>query len=76
MTFMTHAYTRQNDAFQAADVGRKETLFVLPFGKDNHFVGREDIISNIDRNLETEQRSSYRHRRCRVSLDIITRKIH
>lgn len=35
---------------------KEKTLFLVPFGQDNQFVGREDIISHIDKNLETEQR--------------------
>ncbi|MCJ1378166.1 hypothetical protein MMC17_001262 [Xylographa soralifera] len=53
---MTHACTRENDDPQAAGLDRKQTPFVVPFSQDNHFVGREDIISDIDQKLETEQR--------------------
>ncbi|MCJ1240785.1 hypothetical protein MMC14_008789 [Varicellaria rhodocarpa] len=37
-------------------LGKKKTLFLVPFGQDNQFIGREDIISNIDETLQTEQR--------------------
>ncbi|MCJ1270174.1 hypothetical protein MMC22_010070 [Lobaria immixta] len=40
----------------AACLCKEKTLFLVPFGQDNQFVGREDIISDIDRKLETEQR--------------------
>ncbi|KAI4134497.1 MAG: hypothetical protein LQ347_001477 [Umbilicaria vellea] len=40
----------------AACLDKEKTLFLVPFGQDNQFVGREDIISNIDGKLETEQR--------------------
>ena len=53
---MTHAFARENDDPEAACLGRNKTPFVVPFSQDNHFVGREDIISDIDRKLETEQR--------------------
>lgn len=26
----------------------RKSLFVVPFSKDDHFVGREDILANID----------------------------
>ena len=31
-------------------------IFLVPFGQDNQFIGRENIISEIDERLETEQR--------------------
>ncbi|KAL9114581.1 MAG: hypothetical protein Q9187_007434, partial [Circinaria calcarea] len=40
----------------ASSLGKETTLFLVPFNRDNHFVGREDIISDIDEKLETEQR--------------------
>ena len=41
----------QANAFRAAGLGKKKTLFLVPFGLYNQFVGREDIISVIDEKL-------------------------
>ncbi|MCJ1418783.1 hypothetical protein MMC32_005134 [Xylographa parallela] len=56
ITPTTYACARESSDLQAAGLGRKQTPFMVPFSQDNHFVAREDIISDIDRILETEQR--------------------
>ncbi|MCJ1405825.1 hypothetical protein MMC11_009055 [Xylographa trunciseda] len=51
-----HASVLNNHAVQAAGLGKERTLFMVPFGRDNQFVGREDIIGDVDKKFETEQR--------------------
>ncbi|MCJ1231813.1 hypothetical protein MMC12_008492, partial [Toensbergia leucococca] len=40
----------------APGLGKEKTLFLVPFSQDKQFVGQEDIISDIEEKLETEQR--------------------
>ncbi|MCJ1396593.1 hypothetical protein MMC18_009484, partial [Xylographa bjoerkii] len=56
VTPIIHASIHSNDAIQAADLGKEKTIFMVPFGQDSQFVGRENIISDIDKILKTEQR--------------------
>ena len=40
----------------AAGLGKEKPFFLVPFVQDSQFVGREDIISNINEKFKTEQR--------------------
>ena len=33
-----------------------KVLFLVPFCRDDHFIGREEFLSTIDRKFATEQR--------------------
>ena len=42
----------------------RKSLFVVPFSKDDHFIGREDVLANID--MADKRTPLPRH--CRVAI--------
>ena len=44
------------DAYKATATSKAKTYFLMPFDQDAQFVGREDIIANIDHRLEIKRR--------------------
>lgn len=38
------------------DLGKAKAPFLVPFDRDDEFVGREDIISDIDNKFKTKRR--------------------
>lgn len=47
---------RTADTCSIIDPRKAEAPFLIPFDQDNHFIGRDDVIDDLDCKFETERR--------------------